>query len=195
MDKWDWGTGLVMRMYDAEFTDAQLLDQGISVDDTEAIAIVESGTMFVGGHFAVPVPWKKGVNTGMGNYASALSRLNSPKRRLINDESLRFRYAQTMKMTIEKGYAVSVPGEQLHCDFHPRWYLPHHAVLNTKKPEKLRTVLDCAAKHKVQSLNDILYQGPYTTENLVCIPLRFRKERLAVTADKRNVYASEGAKT
>ncbi|VDP95571.1 unnamed protein product [Echinostoma caproni] len=42
----------VMRMYDAEFTDAQLLDQGIPVDDTEAIAIVESGTMFVGGRLS-----------------------------------------------------------------------------------------------------------------------------------------------
>ncbi|VDP91064.1 unnamed protein product [Echinostoma caproni] len=74
----------------------------------------------LGGHFVVPLPCKKGVNTGMGNYASALSRLNSLKRRLINDESLRFRYAQTMKMTIEKEYAVPVPGEQLQCDFHTR---------------------------------------------------------------------------
>ncbi|VDP81453.1 unnamed protein product [Echinostoma caproni] len=122
----------LMRMYDAEYTDARLLDQGISVDDTEAIAIVESGTMSVGGHFVVPLSWKKGVNTDMGNYASALSRLNSLERRLINDESLRFRYTQTMKMTIEKGNAVPVPGEQLQCDFHPRWYLPHHALLKPK---------------------------------------------------------------
>ncbi|VDP93659.1 unnamed protein product [Echinostoma caproni] len=108
-------------MYDAEFTDAQLLDQRISVDDTESIAIVESGTMFVSGHFVVPLPWKNGVNTGMANYASALSGMNSLKRRLSNDESLRFRYAQTMKMTMEKGYAVPVHEEQLQCDFHPRW--------------------------------------------------------------------------
>ncbi|VDP75723.1 unnamed protein product [Echinostoma caproni] len=109
----------VMQMYDAELTNAQLLDQGISIDDTEAMGIVESGTMFVDGHFVVPLPWKKGVNTGVRKYASALSRLNSPKHRLIIDEGLRFRYAQTMKMTTEKGYAVPVSGEQLHCDFHP----------------------------------------------------------------------------
>ncbi|VDP88650.1 unnamed protein product [Echinostoma caproni] len=54
----------VMQMYDAEFTDAQLLNLGVSVDDTKAIAIVESGTTFVGGHFVVPLPWKKGVNSG-----------------------------------------------------------------------------------------------------------------------------------
>ncbi|VDP90064.1 unnamed protein product [Echinostoma caproni] len=159
----------LMRMYDAEFTDAQLLDQGISIDDTEAIAIVESSTMFVGVHFVVPLTWKKGVNTGMGNYASALWRLNSLERRLINDESLLFRYAQTMRMTTEKGYTVLVSGEQLQCDFRPRWYLPLHAALNPKKPEKLRIVLDCAAKHKGQSLNDMLYQGSDTTANLVDI--------------------------
>ncbi|VDP22434.1 unnamed protein product [Echinostoma caproni] len=144
----------------------------------EAIDIVESGTMFVDGNFVVPLPWKKGVNTDLGNYASALSRLNSLKRRSINDEALRFRYAQTMKMTIEKKYAVTVPEEQVHCDFHPRWYLPHHAVLNPKKPEKLRIVLDCAVKHKGQTLNDMLYQVPDTTANLVGILLRFRKEHV-----------------
>ncbi|VDP95039.1 unnamed protein product [Echinostoma caproni] len=152
-----------------------IVDQGIFVDDTEAIPIVESDTMFVDEHFVVPLPWKKGVNTDVGNYASALSRLNSLKRRLINDEALRFRYAQTMKMTVEKGYAVPVPGQQLHCDFHPSWYLPHHAVLNPKKPEKLCIVLDCAAKHKKQSLNDMLYHGPDTTANLVGIICDFVK--------------------
>ncbi|VDP19148.1 unnamed protein product [Echinostoma caproni] len=159
----------VMRMYDAELADAQLLDQGISVDDTEAIAIVESGT-------------------SMENYASALSRLNSLKRRLITNETLRFRYAQTMKMTTEKGCALPVLGEQLQCDFHPRCYLPHHAVLNPKKPEKLRIVLDCAVKHKGQSLNDTLYQGPDTIANLVGIILRFRKVRVAVTADIEEMF-------
>ncbi|VDP83295.1 unnamed protein product [Echinostoma caproni] len=178
----------VMRMYDEEFTDAQLLDQGVSVDDTEAIAILESSTIFVNGHFVVPLPWKKSVNTGMGNYASVLSRLNSLKRRLINDEAPRFRYVQTMKTTIEKGYAVPVPGEQLHCDFHPRWYLPHHAVLNPKKPEKLRIFLGYASKHKGQSLNDMLYQGLDTTVNLVGIHVRFRKECVAVTADIEEMF-------
>ncbi|VDP92644.1 unnamed protein product [Echinostoma caproni] len=50
-------------------------------------------------------------------------------------------------------------------------------------PEKLRIVLEFVAKHKGQSLNDVLYQGPDTTTNLVGILLRFRKERVAVTAD------------
>ncbi|VDP90006.1 unnamed protein product [Echinostoma caproni] len=93
-----------------------------------------------------------------------------------------------MKMTIEKGYAVTIPGEQLHCDFHPHWYLPHHVVLNPKKPEKLRIVLDCAAKHKGQSLNDMPYQGPDTTANLVSILLRFRKKFVAATADIEGMF-------
>ncbi|VDP93725.1 unnamed protein product [Echinostoma caproni] len=124
----------------------------------------------------------------MESHAPSLSSLSSLKRRLINDELLRFRYAQTMKMTIEKGYAVPVPGEQLKCDFYPRWYLPHYAVLSPKKPVKLRIFLDCAAQHKVKSLNDILYQGPDTTANLVGMLLRFRKERVAGTADIEETF-------
>ncbi|VDP88395.1 unnamed protein product [Echinostoma caproni] len=93
-----------------------------------------------------------------------------------------------MKRTIEKGYTVPVPGEQLHCNFHPHWYLPQHAVLNPKKPEKLRTVLDYAAKHMGQSLNDMPFQGPDTTANLVGILLRFRKQRVAVTADIEEMF-------
>ncbi|VDP13675.1 unnamed protein product [Echinostoma caproni] len=176
----------IMQMHDAEFTDAQLLNQGISVDYTEAMATVDSGTMFVDGHFVVPLPWRNSVNTDMGNYESALSRLNSLKHRLINDKALRFRYAQTMKMTKEKRYAVPVSGE--HCDIHPCWYLPHHAVLTQKKPEKVRVVLDCAAKHKGLSLNDMFYQGPDTTANLVGILLRFRTARIAVTADIEKMF-------
>ncbi|VDP91073.1 unnamed protein product [Echinostoma caproni] len=64
-----------------------------------------------------------------------------------------------------------------------------------KNTEKLRIVLDCAAKHKEQSLNDMPYQGPDTTANLVGVLLRFRKECVAVKADRSDVYASEGAKT
>ncbi|VDP90656.1 unnamed protein product [Echinostoma caproni] len=55
-------------------------------------------------------------------------------------------------------------------------------------PKKLRIVLDCAAKHKGKSLNDMLYQGSDTTATLVGILLRFRKERVAVTAGIEEMF-------
>jgi len=53
------------------------------------------------------------------------------------------------------------------------WYLPHHPVLNPKKPEKCRIVFDCAAKYGGSSLNDHVHQGPDLTNGLVGVPYGF----------------------
>ena len=37
-----------------------------------------------------------------------------------------------------------------------KWYLPHHGIYHTKKPEKFCVVFDCSAKHKGTSLNEHL---------------------------------------
>ncbi|VDP92535.1 unnamed protein product [Echinostoma caproni] len=49
---------------------------------------------------------------------------------------------------------------------HPLWYLPHHPVLNDKKPQKIRVVFNCAAKCAEIALNDRLLQGPDLTTPL-----------------------------
>lgn len=61
-------------------------------------------------------------------------------------------------------------------------------MVNTRKPEKLRTVLDCAAKHRGRSLNGTLYQGSDTTANLVRILLRFQKGGIAASADVEGIF-------
>ena len=110
------------------------------------------------------------------------------KRRLWKDSNLHTKYARSIESNLAKGYAQKVPEIQLRSDYLPRWYLPHHAVINPKKPEKLRVVLDCAAKFAGVSLNDMIYQGPDTTAELVCILLRFRKEAIAICADVEEMF-------
>ncbi|XP_069988601.1 uncharacterized protein [Penaeus vannamei] len=68
---------------------------------------------------------------------------------------------------IEGHYALSIPFKV--------WYLPHHPVLNPKKPEKCRIIFDCAAKYGGSSLNDHVHQGPDLTNGLVGVLLRFRQ--------------------
>ena len=60
------------------------------------------------------------------------------------------------------------------------WYIPHHGIYHPEKPGKLRVVFDCSAKYKGICLNDILLQGPDTTNNLVGLLLRFCRESTAV---------------
>ncbi|KAK4468963.1 hypothetical protein MN116_000099 [Schistosoma mekongi] len=176
------------RMYDLEFADVHSVDKMISSDDLEAMEIVKNNTYFSDGHFVVPLPWRKGADTGRGNYELVRRRLESLKYRLIRDVSLRERYVRGMEDIISKGYAELVPDVHRKLDYRPRWYLPHHPVINPKKPEKLRIVLDCAAKYDGVSLNDLLYQGVDTTANLVGILLRFRRELIAVSADIEEMF-------
>ncbi|VDP90897.1 unnamed protein product [Echinostoma caproni] len=93
-----------------------------------------------------------------------------------------------MKLMIDKEHASPVSAYQLHEEYQPKWYLPHHAVINSKKPNKIRIVLDCSAKHMGRSLNSMVLQGPDTTTNLVSILLRFRKERIALMADIEEMF-------
>lgn len=51
--------------------------------------------------------------------------------------------------------------------------------MHPKKPEKLRTVFDAAAKVKGVSLNLMLHNGP----DIADILRRFRENRIAITGD------------
>ena len=68
------------------------------------------------------------------------------------------------------------------------WYLPHHGVYHPKKPEKIRVVFDCSAKHDGISLNQKLLQGPNLTNSLVGVLTRFRLERIAVMSNIQSMF-------
>ena len=53
-------------------------------------------------------------------------------------------------------------------------YQPH-------KPDKLRIVFDCAAKHEGTSLNSVLMSGPDIMNSIVGVLTRFRIESVALT--------------
>lgn len=62
------------------------------------------------------------------------------------------------------------------------WYRPQHAVFHSHKPDKLRVLLDCAARFKGTLLNDQLLHDPDLTNNLFCVLQRFRQESVAVVS-------------
>jgi len=68
------------------------------------------------------------------------------------------------------------------------WYLPHHAVINPKKPDKVRVVFDCAANFGGTLLNDKVLQGPDITNQLIGVLLRFREEPVAIMADVQAMF-------
>ncbi|CAH8566895.1 hypothetical protein MS3_00005726 [Schistosoma haematobium] len=178
----------IRELYDVEFSDAYSSDKSLLVDDKAAIKIVEGGTRFDNGHFVVSIPWKKNPNMKVDNYEVANRRLQSLKGMLSKDVSLHIRYINSIESKFTKTYAERVLEIYLQPNYRPRGYLPHHAVLNMKKPEEFRVVLDCAAEFAGVSMNDMIYQEPDTTAELMCILLSFCKETVAIPADVEEMF-------
>lgn len=129
---------LLHRLYDSEFQepgDPEEVHQ--SIDDQKALQSVASSARLVDGHYELTVPWKGNQYCLPDNRLMALIRLNNLKQKLKRDESLRYKYVQAMRDHMRKGH-VSLGS----CEPR-RWFLPHHPVINHKKPEKLRIVFDC----------------------------------------------------
>ena len=67
-------------------------------------------------------------------------------------------------------------------------YIPHHGVYHPKKPNKLRVVFDCSAKHQNESLNDHLLTGPDLLNNLTGVLHRFREHPVAIVGDIERMF-------
>ena len=106
----------------------------------------------------------------------AQKRMFTLKRRLLNDDSLKQKYAEVINTYVTKNYARIVPLEKLEGKRNMTWYLPHQSIVNVHKPGKMRVVFDCAARYNNRSLNDALMSGPPLMNTLVGVFIRFREE-------------------
>ena len=79
------------------------------------------------------------------NKEQALLRLHCLSKKLTNNQRLYTQYKEYMKVLISNGYAEKVPDveydQKLNC-----YYIPHHGVYSSQKPDNLRVVFDCSAK-------------------------------------------------
>ncbi|XP_053691538.1 uncharacterized protein LOC128740053 [Sabethes cyaneus] len=89
----------------------------------------------------------------------------------------------------QKGYAhVATKKELTETDPSKTWYLPINAVLNPKKPGKVRLVWDAAATVQGVSLNSQLLKGPDLLVPLVTVLIGFREKRIAIGGDLREMF-------
>ena len=156
-----------------------------SQEDKSVIELWDKSVNIVDGHYELPIPWKPEVHIP-NNISVAMSRLRS-LRVSLEKRGLNARYQCEIDKLLSMKYAEYVPYDQIH-NSGKVWYLPHQAVLNSKKPDKLRIVFDCASKYMGESLNDKCYQGPDLNNKLVNVLLRFRQHSVAVMADIEAMY-------
>ena len=172
-------------LWETDFSDStSVLDVPSSREDRIVFDLMQSSVKMVNGHYSLPLPWRPDCHFPSNNFVVAERRLASLKKRLSADKELHQKYTKVVDSYLQNGYARKIPSDELNCGAGVvEWYLPHHPVLNPKKPGKVRVVFDCAASHRGVCLNDTLMQGPDLVNSLVGVLLRFRKERIAITAD------------
>ena len=168
--------------------------KGMSLEDQQALSIMERTVKKVENHYEISLPWRNGNPVFPNNRKMAERRLASLQRRLKRDSSLREKCKNVIEDYIEKGYATHVPEKKgqgvkdSEDSLGHEWHLPHHPVLNPQKPNKVRVVFDCAARYGNTSLNDQLLQGPDLNNTLFGVLLRFRQDPVALTSDVEAMF-------
>ncbi|XP_077870546.1 uncharacterized protein LOC144364509, partial [Saccoglossus kowalevskii] len=135
------------------------------------------------GHYEINLPFRDDTVRLPNNESQAMQRLKAIEKKMQRNPKFHMDYKTYMNDLIHKEHAVKIPEEQLYKDGGKIWYIPHHGVYHSKKPDKIRIVIDCSAKYQGVSLNDYLLQGPDLTNNLLGVLLKFRQEDIAVMSD------------
>ena len=138
--------------------------------------------------YVSPLLWKSKDPKLPNNTEGAMKRLVSLEKKLEKDPALKERYQQTIETDIHKGYIRKLSPEEAKSPSPVTWYLPHHPVVNPRKPERLRRVYDASAVFNGSSLNSALYKGPDLLPSLLGVLLRFCEKPIAVAADIQEMY-------
>jgi len=170
------------KLWTTDFPDVKSCGTGMSQEDRRALSVMKGTVVKENDHYKLGLPWRDPGVSLPNNVKMATVRLSHLKKKLQRDNRLFDMYKETVNGYIEKGYA-SLLDSKAGFESGRIWYLPHHPVLNPKKPDKVRVVFDCAAKYQGTSLNDNLLQGPDLTNSITGVLMRFRQAPVALVAD------------
>ncbi|XP_044745188.1 uncharacterized protein LOC123307050 [Coccinella septempunctata] len=136
--------------------------------------------------YTVKLPFKKSTTQLGESKQRTLARLFQLENKLDKDEKLSPMYKEFMQEHIALGHMKIASSNNSAKGY----YIPHQPVLKEERDTtKLRVVFDASAKTSTGlSLNDILHTGPKLQQDLIDILIRWRKHKIAVTADIEKMY-------
>ncbi|XP_066956301.1 uncharacterized protein [Macrobrachium rosenbergii] len=167
---------------------------GIQAQETRSDAIkpdpilvqFEKLVSYKEGRYEVALPWKsESVKLKLlDNKHHALRRLDNLSRKLDRDPGLQEQYYTVFEEYEKEGIIEEIPPHQLEGGY-PVFYLPHRPVVREASiSTEIRPVFDGSARgSNGVSLNDCLESGPSLNPDLVEVLLRFRRWKVALTAD------------
>ena len=150
-------------------------------EDKKFVTIVNQGIRHTEDHhYEIPLPFRGDRLWFPDNKEQVLQRARWLRKKLIKSEKYHMDYVNFINSIILKGFAQKERSHLIPAQMGHVWYIPHHGIYHTKKPNKIRVVFDCGTRFGGTSLNDKLLQGPGLTNRLVGILTRFRQEPIYV---------------
>lgn len=131
-----------------------------SAADKRARHVLESTTTRIGSQYQTGLLWKADNVTLPESKSMATNRLLGIERKIKQNPDFEARYKNIMDGYLQKGYARRLSEEEANTTNSRTWYLPHFAITNPNKPDKMRVVFDAAAVANGVSLNSMLLKGP-----------------------------------
>ncbi|XP_062708688.1 uncharacterized protein LOC134288304 [Aedes albopictus] len=160
-----------------------------STDDQRARMILQETTKRVDGRYQTGLLWKYDRIEFPDSFNMALKRLECLERRMNRDPKLKENIHRQLVEYQAKGYARAATQAELdRADPRRVWYLPLGAVVNPKKPGKVRLIWDAAASVEGISLNSLLLKGPDQLASLSAVLSRFRQFSIGVSADIKEMF-------
>ena len=161
-------------------------NKAMSKNDKRAPDILESTTKLVNGHNEVDLLWKENADLP-NNIWLAEKQLYQLNKKFSKNPELEQKDEETLEKDLKSGYVKKTiqvkeqPDEKIS-------FLPHHPVTNENKPGKVRRVANASSVFQGQSLNSNLLNGPDLQSNLTGVILRFRENKIALSADIEQMF-------
>jgi hypothetical protein len=154
------------------------------VEESSVVKDFSETIEFTHGRYVVGLPWKKNRPSLVDNEILARKRLSSLTNKFKRDSQLHERYDKVLVEMEDNGIIEEVSSNSQPSPGHI-FYLPHRPVVKESSTStKVRPVFDASAKgYNNVSLNDCLETGPSLIPNLVEVLLRFRRWKVAISAD------------
>ena len=160
-------------------------------DERQAEEIVSKSLQHDGTRFSIGIPWtaENGTPNLRSNRRQAEQRLWSLERSLAKRPDVQQAYSNVIEKYLIKHYIKKVDPEKVSQDGLNQWYLPHFPVVrNDRATTKVRVVFDASVQSDGVSMNDEMYAGRKTQNNLVHVLLRFCAEPVALVGDISEMF-------
>ncbi|XP_028397204.1 uncharacterized protein LOC114521013 [Dendronephthya gigantea] len=143
----------------------------------------------VDNQWMVSYPWRIDPKELPDNRNQAMRRLEATERRLQKNQQYAKAYDKQITEMNELKFSRKLTEKEIREYQGPVHYIAHHSVLKPEsKSTPLRIIFNSSSVYQGRCLNHYWLKGPDLLNNLFGVILRFRENRVALSADISKMY-------